>query len=142
MDLKHKLIAGQEVCNRVLDMGLLAPTVEAAMETLGVDKIEAVADRGYFKIEDIEACDVGWRRYIPDMNGSHSFKEKQDDRFYPVCRSCNDPIGAKRKTEIVSVSTGRELNRENLNRLEKSYDTDFQLCKLAASSPTKAMVKQ
>lgn len=60
------------------------------METLGVDRIEAVADRGYFKIEDIEACDVSWRRYIPDMNGSHSFKEKQDDRFYPVCRSCND----------------------------------------------------
>ena len=50
VDVRHKLIVEQEVCNQVLDMGLLAPTVEAAMETLGVDKIEAVADRGYFKI--------------------------------------------------------------------------------------------
>ncbi|MEX2746174.1 IS1182 family transposase, partial [Rhizobium mongolense] len=57
VDVKHKLIAEQEVSNQVLDMGLLAPTVEAAMETLGVDRIEAVADRGYFKIEDIEACE-------------------------------------------------------------------------------------
>src|SRR5690606_16034307 len=32
VDTKHKLIAEQEVCNQVLDLGLLAPTVEAAME--------------------------------------------------------------------------------------------------------------
>ncbi|MBB1492705.1 IS1182 family transposase [Paracoccus sp. MC1854] len=58
VDTKHKMIAGQEVSNQVLDMGLLAPTAKAAMETLGVDRIEAVADRGYFKIEDIEACEA------------------------------------------------------------------------------------
>ncbi len=58
VDTKHKLIAEQEVCNQVLDLGLLAPTVEAAMETLGVEKIKAVAHRGYFKIEDIEACEA------------------------------------------------------------------------------------
>ncbi|WP_284210438.1 transposase, partial [Mesorhizobium tianshanense] len=57
VDVKHKLIAEQDVCNQVLDMGLLAPTVEAAMDTLDVERIEAVADRGYFKIEDIEACE-------------------------------------------------------------------------------------
>lgn len=66
VDVKHKLIAEQEVCNQVLDIGLLATTVEAAMETLGVDKIEAVADRGYFKIEDIEACEqAGISAYVP-----------------------------------------------------------------------------
>lgn len=66
VDVKHKLIAEQEVSNQVLDMGLLAPTVEAAMDTLGVDRIEAVADRGYFKIEDIEACEkAGITAYVP-----------------------------------------------------------------------------
>ena len=66
VDVKHKLIAEQEVSNQVLDMGLLAPTVEAAMETLGVEQIEAVADRGYFKIEDIEACEnAGITAYVP-----------------------------------------------------------------------------
>lgn len=66
VDTKHKLIAEQEVCNQVIDLGLLAPTVEAAMDTLGVEQIEAVADRGYFKIEDIEACEAsGITAYVP-----------------------------------------------------------------------------
>jgi hypothetical protein len=61
-----KLIAEQEVCNQVIDLDLLAPTVEAAMDTLGVERIEAVADRGYFKIEDIEACEqAGATAYVP-----------------------------------------------------------------------------
>lgn len=66
VDVKHKLIAEQEVSNQVLDMGLLAPTTAAAMETLGVERIAAVADRGYFKIEDIEACErAGITAYVP-----------------------------------------------------------------------------
>lgn len=66
VDTKHKMIAEQEVSNQVLDMGLLAPTTAAAMETLGVERIEAVADRGYFKIEDIEACEAaGVTAYVP-----------------------------------------------------------------------------
>ncbi len=36
------------------------------MDTLGVEQIEAVADRGYFKIEDIEACEAaGITAYVP-----------------------------------------------------------------------------
>lgn len=66
VDAKHKLIVEQEVSNQVLDMGLLAPTVKAAMEVLEVERIEAVADRGYFKIEDIEACEAaGITAYVP-----------------------------------------------------------------------------
>ena len=57
VDVHHKLIAEQEVCNQVLDLGLLAATTQAAMETLDVKQIDAVADRGDFKIEDIEACE-------------------------------------------------------------------------------------
>jgi transposase len=36
------------------------------MDTFCVDRIEAVADRGYFKIEDIEACEeAGITAYVP-----------------------------------------------------------------------------
>lgn len=66
VDVKHKLIAEQEVSSQVLDLGLLAPTAAAAMEALGVETIEAVADRGYYKIEDIEACEAaGITAYVP-----------------------------------------------------------------------------
>lgn len=66
VDTKHKLIAEQQVHNKVSDLGLLAETADAAREVLGVEKIDAVADRGYFKIEDIEACEaVGVTPYVP-----------------------------------------------------------------------------
>jgi transposase len=57
VDTKHKLIVEQQVTNQVVDMGLLPQTAEAAKEVLGVETIDAVADKGYFKIEDIEACE-------------------------------------------------------------------------------------
>jgi len=57
VDCKYKLIVEQEVCTQVGDLGLLAKTAEPAREILEVDEIDVVADRGYFKIEDIEACE-------------------------------------------------------------------------------------
>ena len=66
VDTKHKLIAEQQVHSKVSDLGLMTETAEAARDTLGVDKIDAVADRGYFKIEDIEACEAaGIVPYVP-----------------------------------------------------------------------------
>ena len=57
VDAKNKLIVEQAVTNPVVDMGLLTETSEPAREILGVETIDVVADRGYFKIEDIEACE-------------------------------------------------------------------------------------
>ncbi|SCX22536.1 hypothetical protein DSM25558_3167 [Agrobacterium sp. DSM 25558] len=88
VDVKHKLIAEQEFCNQLLDMGLLTPTVEAAMDRLGVDRIETVADQGYFKIEDIEACETaGITAYVPKpIRGpavAQGFFSKEDFRYDP-----------------------------------------------------------
>src|SRR5215212_5929798 len=87
-DVKHKLIVEQAVCSQVLDMGLLASTVEAAMDALGVERIEAVADRGYFKIEDIEACaKTGITAYVPKPVRSPAVREgffaKDEFRYDP-----------------------------------------------------------
>ena len=57
VDATNKLIVEQAVTNQVVDMGLLMETSEPAREILGVETIDVVADRGYFKIEDIEACE-------------------------------------------------------------------------------------
>src|SRR6201998_4288943 len=66
VDPKNKLIVEQQVTNQVVDMGLLTQTAEPAKEVLGVEKIDVVADRGYFKIEDIEACEkAGIEPYVP-----------------------------------------------------------------------------
>jgi len=59
VDSKHKLIVEQQVTNQVVDMGLLTETAEPVKQILGVDTIDVVADKGYFKIEDIEALRKG-----------------------------------------------------------------------------------
>jgi transposase len=66
VDAKNKMIVEQAVSNQVVDMGLLTQTAEAARDILEVEKIDVVADKGYFKIEDIEACEkAGMTPYVP-----------------------------------------------------------------------------
>ncbi|MDE0271047.1 MAG: IS1182 family transposase [Gammaproteobacteria bacterium] len=59
VDPKHHLIAEQQVHAKVTDVGLLAQTAVAARENLEVEEIDAVADKGYYKIDDVEACEAG-----------------------------------------------------------------------------------
>jgi transposase len=75
VDAKHKLIVEQQVTNQVVDMGLLTQTAEPAKDVLGVKTIEVVADKGYFKIEDIEACEkAGLVPYVPRPQRGPSVK--------------------------------------------------------------------
>jgi transposase/IS5 family transposase len=75
VDTKHKLIVEQQVTNQVVDMGLLTETATPAKEVLGVDTIAVVADKGYFKIEDIEACEeAGIVPYVPRPQRGPSVK--------------------------------------------------------------------
>ena len=76
VDAKNKLIVEQEVTNQVVDMGLLTPTAEPAREVLGVETIDVVADRGYFKAEDIEACEkAGCVPYVAKPQRGSSVRE-------------------------------------------------------------------
>jgi hypothetical protein len=75
VDTKHKLLVEQQVTNQVVDMGLLTQTAVPAKEVLGVETIEVVADKGYFKIEDIEACEkAGMVPYVPRPQRGPSVK--------------------------------------------------------------------
>ena len=72
VDAKNKMIVEQEVTNQVVDMGLLTETAEPAGAILDVEHIDVVADRGYFKIEDIEACEkAGMTPYVPQPQRDH-----------------------------------------------------------------------
>jgi transposase len=76
VDAKHKLIVEQAVTNQVVDMGLLTQTAEPAREILGVGTIDVVADRGYFKAEDIEACEkAGCVPYVSKPQRGSSVRE-------------------------------------------------------------------
>jgi len=57
VETKHHLIIAHEVTNEGSDRAQLSPMAKAAKTTLGVEKLDAVADRGYFKGEEILACE-------------------------------------------------------------------------------------
>lgn len=57
MDTEHHLIIAHEVTNTGSDRAQLAKMATQAKEALGVDSLEAVADRGYYSGEEIKACD-------------------------------------------------------------------------------------
>lgn len=57
VDAKYNLIAEQQVTNAGSDLGFLAETAGAAKDILGVERIDVVADMGYYMGEDIAACE-------------------------------------------------------------------------------------
>jgi hypothetical protein len=57
VDTEHHLIITHEVTNDGSDRAQLANIASQAKEVLGVDELEAVADRGYYSGEQILACD-------------------------------------------------------------------------------------
>src|SRR6202161_69179 len=57
VDTEHQLIVAHEVTNSGSDRAQLANIACRAKGVLGVDELEAVADRGYYSGEEIFACD-------------------------------------------------------------------------------------
>ncbi|MEM1397773.1 MAG: IS1182 family transposase [Pseudomonadota bacterium] len=98
VDDKHKLIAEQQVHTKVSDLGLLAETALAAQEVLGTEGIDLVADKGYFAIEDIEACEAAdITAYVPKPQRGPAIRDgffaKEQFRFDAKANSYTCPGG-------------------------------------------------
>jgi hypothetical protein len=116
VDARHKLIVEQQVTNQVLDMGLLTETAAAAKDILGVERIAATADKGYFKIEDIEACEAaGIDPYVPRPQRGPSVRaglfRKDEFRYDPESDTLVCPAGQRLRP--YSSSLMRELKKIN-----------------------------
>jgi transposase len=114
VDAKHKLIVEQQVTNQVLDLGLLTPTAEPAKQVLGVETIAVVADRGYFKIEDIEACEkAGMDPYVPRPQRGPSVRAGlfRKDEFQYDATSDSFVCPAGQRLHRYSSSLLRGLNK-------------------------------
>jgi len=62
----NHLIVAHAVTNQFNDHRQLSPMAIAAKHAMGVDELDAVADRGYFKGEEVLACDeAGIQAYVP-----------------------------------------------------------------------------
>ena len=90
VDTKHHLIITHEVTNIGTDRSQLAHVANEAKAALDVEKLDAVADRGYFNSEEILRCEeAGITVTLPKPMTSNSKAEgrfgKQDFRYYQLC---------------------------------------------------------
>ncbi len=66
VDTEHHLIVAHDVTNVVTDRTLLSPMARSAKEAMAVEKIDVLADRGYFSGEEVLACEaIGATPYVP-----------------------------------------------------------------------------
>jgi transposase len=73
VDAKHHLLVTTAVTNQVVDQGQLVAVAQAAKTELAITRAEVLADGGYFKSEDIKACqEMGLEPHLPTVANSPS----------------------------------------------------------------------
>jgi transposase len=116
VDTENHLIVAHEVTNVGTDRAQLANTAQAAKAALEVDKLEAVADRGYFNGEEILACEqTGITVTLPKPMTSSAKSEgrfgKQDFVYLADENVYRCPAGEKLKYRYTGVEDGQKLHR-------------------------------
>jgi len=120
VDTEHHLIIAHEVTNSGSDRAQLANMGQQAKAVLGVDKLEAVADRGYYSGEEIKACDdAGIAVTLPkpltsgmEANGKFG---KSDFVYLADVDAYRCPAGEALVYHSATVDAGRAIRRYYTN---------------------------
>ena len=97
---KHHLIVAHDVVNVGSDRGELWSMATKAREAIGKNKLEVIADRGYFKGPELLACEqAGIKTYVPKPMTSNAKAQgrfsKADECLLPrPSKWCNRPQAA------------------------------------------------
>ncbi len=115
-ETEHHLIVTHEVTNDGSDRSQLSPVAKEAKATLGVEKLDAVADRGYFNGEEILACEeAGIAVTLPKPMTSNSKAEgrfgKQDFRYVAEENVYVCPAGERLAYSYTSEEKGLVVHR-------------------------------
>ena len=113
-ETEHHLIIAHEVTNVGSDRSQLAKAAKAAKEVLQVDKLEAVADRGYYHGEEIKACaDASITVTLPKPLTSGAKSEgrfgKQDFAYLADEDVYRCPAGEKLRYYYTNEENGQKL---------------------------------
>lgn len=116
VDTKHHLIVAHEVTNSGSDRSQLSAMAKQAKAALKTDKLDVVADRGYFKSEEILACDeAGITVTLPKPQTSGSKAKghfvKPDFRYVKKDDVYLCPAGERLVYHYTNVERGLTLRR-------------------------------
>jgi transposase len=129
VDTEHHLIVAHEVTNSGSDRSQLANIASQAKAVLGADRLDAVADRGYFNSPEILACEqanITVTLPKPMTSGAKSDGRygKQDFAYLPTEDVYRCPAGEK--------LTYRYTNEEHGRRLRHYWTSACRHCPLKA----------
>jgi hypothetical protein len=124
VEAEHHLIITHEVTNEGTDRSQLSPVAKEAKATLGVENLDAVADRGYFDSEEILACEnAGITVTLPKPMTSNSKAEgrfgKQDFRYVAEEDVYICPAGERLAYSFTSQENGLVLRRYLTNACQR-----------------------
>lgn len=116
VDAKHYLIVTHEVTNDGVDRDQLSAMAKQAREAMGVEKLSAVADRGYFKGEEILAChEAGITVFVPKTltsGATAAGRFGKGDFIYDAAKNeYRCPAGKSLIWRYSSVEKGLKLHR-------------------------------
>jgi len=115
VDTEHHLIVAHEVTNVGHDRTQLSHMASQAKEALGAKQLNVVADRGYFKSEEIQACDeAGITTYIPKPRTSGNQAKGQFSRsafhYHAEEDAYECPAGERLVRHMTSQEKGKTLH--------------------------------
>ena len=115
VDAKHHLIVAHEVTNVGHDRGQLANMAGQAKAAMGTEALDVLADRGYFKGEEVLACEpLGVTPYVPKPLTSGSKAKgrfgKQDFVYLAKDDVYRCPAGERLTHRFTSVEDGMTLH--------------------------------
>jgi len=116
VDAKHHLIVAHEVTNSGSDRRQLHNMASQAREAMGGDELDVVADRGYFKSEEILACDqANITTYLPKPQTSGSVKRglfsKRDFIYHAEDDEYECPGGERLIWRFTTEEKGQTLHK-------------------------------
>jgi len=116
VDAKHHLIVAHEVTNSGTDRNQLHNMATQAKDVIGTDHLRAVADRGYFKGEEVLACDESSiTTYLPKPQTSGSVKKglfsKRDFIYYPDDDEYECPDGERLTWRFEVEEKGQTIHK-------------------------------
>jgi transposase len=116
VDARHHLIVAHEVTNAGIDRNLLSGMAKQAREAIGGDDLTVIADRGYFKGEQILACqEAGITAIVPKTTTSAAKAEGRFDKADFIYDASADeyrcPAGQRLIWRFARVEGGLLMNR-------------------------------
>ena len=116
VDAKNHLIVAHEVTNVGHDRTQLSSMAKQTREAVGGDKLTAVADRGYFKGEEILECErAGITALVSKPQTSNNQAkgqfDKRDFRYIPADDEYECPAGQRAIWRFTTVENGQTLHK-------------------------------